>query len=118
MLITGYGLHNFQDEYRSLVNTQCLDDCEMLIISYTGLQFLENNFIEVHKIARFLSETHTIELVKFRISLDTKSLMERYEELLQLFPGINKRVSQSIIASYLGVSSVHLSRVKNKEFRK
>jgi CRP-like cAMP-binding protein len=113
MLVTGYGLHNYNDEYKSLVNVECIEDCEMIIISYTGLHFLEKSFKEGHIIARFLAETHAIELVKFRISLDTKSLMERYEELGQLFPNIYNRVSQNIVASYLGVTSVHLSRVKN-----
>jgi CRP-like cAMP-binding protein len=115
MIVTGYGLHNYNDEYKSLVNVECIEDCEMIIISYAGLSFIEKNYKEAHKIARFLSETHNIELVKYRISVDTKSLMERYEELNNLFPNIYKRVSQNIIASYLGVSSVHLSRIKNRK---
>lgn len=39
---------------------------------------------------------------------------ERYLRLLTQRPHIVKRVKQHYIASYLGVSSVHLSRIKNK----
>ena len=115
MLITGYGLHNYNDEYKSLVNVECIEDSEMIIISFAGLNLIEKNFKEPHKIARFLSDTHIIELVKYKISINTKTLMERYEDLGHLFPNIYNRVSQNMIASYLGVSSVHLSRIKNRK---
>lgn len=39
---------------------------------------------------------------------------ERYLNLLKEKPQIVKRVSQHYIASYLGITSVHLSRIKNK----
>lgn len=39
---------------------------------------------------------------------------ERYAGLLQERPHIVKRVQQHYIASYLGISPVHLSRIKNK----
>lgn len=39
---------------------------------------------------------------------------ERYHKLLNERPYIIKRVPQHYIASYLGVSSVHLSRIKSK----
>jgi len=39
---------------------------------------------------------------------------ERYQRLLTERPHIVRRVPQHYIASYLGVSAVHLSRIKNK----
>jgi CRP-like cAMP-binding protein len=39
---------------------------------------------------------------------------ERYQRLLKERPHIIKRVPQHYIASYLGVSKVHLSRIKSK----
>lgn len=39
---------------------------------------------------------------------------QRYLNLLNHHPNIVKRVPQHYIASYLGISSVHLSRLKNK----
>ena len=65
-----------------------------------------------HKIARHLAENHSIELVQFIISADTKTLIDRYNNLEQLFPDIHQRVPQHIIASYLRITPVHLSRIK------
>jgi CRP-like cAMP-binding protein len=39
---------------------------------------------------------------------------ERYQHLLARRPHIIRRVPQHYIASYLGVSTVHLSRIKTK----
>jgi len=39
---------------------------------------------------------------------------ERYNELLQNHPEIIKRVPQHFIASYLGITSVSLSRIRNR----
>ena len=44
--------------------------------------------------------------------------LQRYINLIKERPHIVKRVPQHYIASYLGVTSVHLSRIKNKMARK
>jgi len=117
-LITGYGLHNYQDEHRAMVSVECLENCEMIKIPFSVLKFLEENSKDAQKIARYLAESHTISLVNFIISADTKTLLERYEELELLFPNIHQRVSQHIIASYLRISRVHLSRIKKLRSKK
>jgi CRP-like cAMP-binding protein len=43
---------------------------------------------------------------------------QRYINLLNERPHVIQRVPQHYIASYLGISSVHLSRIKNKLNRK
>lgn len=45
-------------------------------------------------------------------SFVTKTAAERYLDLKAEFPGIEKRVSQTHIASYLGISPVSLSRIR------
>jgi len=44
--------------------------------------------------------------------------LQRYTNLIKERPHIIKRVPQHYIASYLGITSVHLSRIKNKLARK
>ena len=40
---------------------------------------------------------------------------ERYEELLKNHPEIIKRVPQHYIASYLGITPISLSRIRNRK---
>jgi len=63
-------------------------------------------------VGRFLAEAHALELVDYIIDVDTKSLVDRYDNLEKLFPNIHQRVPQHMIASYLGITPVHLSNVK------
>ena len=43
---------------------------------------------------------------------------ERYEELLREHPEIVRRIPQHYIASYLGITPVSLSRIRNRIHRK
>ena len=79
---------------------------------------MEESSKDAHKVARFIADAHIIDLVNFIISADTKSLVERYLELESQFPNIHQRVPQHIIASYLRISRVHLSRVKKAMIRR
>ena len=117
-LITGYGLHNLKDDYKALVSIECLENCEMIKIPLSALKYMEQVSKDAQKVARYLAEAHIIDLVGFIISADTKTLLERYEELELLFPNIHQRVPQHIIAGYLRISRVHLSRIKKLRTKK
>jgi len=118
LIITGYALHNFKNQHKSLLSVESLEECIMVKIPYTALKFMEINSKDAHKVGRFLAEYHTLELVQFIISADTKTILERYKELDLLFPNIHQRVPQHIIASYLRITPVHLSRIKKLTLRK
>jgi signal-transduction protein with cAMP-binding, CBS, and nucleotidyltransferase domain len=117
MLITGYGIHNIHNGQRALVSVECLEKCALIKIPLSALQFMEENSKDAHKVARYIAEAHIIDLVKFVISADTKSLKERYDELENIFPNIHQRVPQHIIAAYLRISRVHLSRIKKMKVK-
>jgi len=117
MLITGYGIHNIHNDQRALVSVECLEKCELIKIPLTALHFMEKVCEDAHKVARYIAEAHIIDLVKFVISADTKSLRERYDELENIFPNIHQRVPQHIIAAYLRISRVHLSRIKSMKVK-
>lgn len=112
MLVTAYAIHNYKNENRSVVNIECLEDCEMIRIPFSALKFMEDNSKDAHKVARYIAEAHIMDLVEFIIDNDTKSLLERYNNLEASFPNIHQRLPQHIIASYLRVTPVHLSNVK------
>ncbi len=55
----------------------------------------------------------TFDYMKYFFSMVKNTPQERYINLLKERPEIIKRVPQHYIASYLGISSVHLSRIKS-----
>ncbi|GAB3427117.1 Crp/Fnr family transcriptional regulator [Niabella aquatica] len=56
----------------------------------------------------------TFDYMKYFFSMIKDTPQERYLNLLKERPEIVKRVPQHYIASYLGISTVHLSRIKSK----
>ena len=112
MLITGYALYNYKNEYRAKLNIKCLEDCELISIPLQALKFMEEHSKSAHQVGRFLAEAHALELVDYIIDIDTKSLVDRYDDLEKMFPNIHQRVPQHMIASYLGITAVHLSNIK------
>jgi CRP-like cAMP-binding protein len=114
MIATGYSTFNYDQGFKSKMNVECLEDCTFILISVDTIHYLAENFKYGDRLGRYLAEKHTLELVDIILDRDCKSIMERYHELNIKYPNIHQRVSQQIIASFLGTTPVHLSRLKTK----
>lgn len=57
-------------------------------------------------------------LQKRIIQLMSSSAIERYEDFIQTYPNLSQRISQKMIASYLGVTPEALSKVKSGRLTK
>jgi CRP-like cAMP-binding protein len=60
----------------------------------------------------------TFDYMKHFFSFIKDTPLQRYLNLIEEKPQIVKRIPQHYIASYLGISTVHLSRIKNKLAKK
>ena len=96
------------------LSSQCLEDCEVIIVAKKVLDEFYITSQQGEKLGRLISEKIILELLKDRIDLHTKTVSQRYIELTNKFPKIHQRIPQHFIASYLGITSVHLSRIKSK----
>jgi hypothetical protein len=59
-----------------------------------------------------MAEAHVVELVNYIVDRDAKSIIEKYDHLEENFPNIHQRIPQYLIASYLGITPVHLCNLK------
>ena len=83
-------------------------------ISDENVNLLTNNF---SSFVQYLKRSY-IFLQKRLISILSKTAEENYEELIESHPELIKRLPQYHISSYLGVTSVFLSKVLSKRARK
>ncbi|MEN9332988.1 MAG: hypothetical protein RLY35_168 [Bacteroidota bacterium] len=91
---------------------QSLEDCELFVLPRTSIDWAYENLIEGQKLGRLLAEIYfTFHDDRIK-SLYSLTPLQRYEGIENIFPGILSRVPQHMIASYLGISPVHLSRIK------
>ena len=73
------------------------------------------NMLEGQKLGRLIAEYYYIyqdQRIKNTYALTPK---QRYDSISQVFPNINNRAPQHMIASYLGITPVHLSRLKKQD---
>lgn len=91
---------------------EALEDCAALAIDMEALRAIvptDNRLLwfYVNMLERALKQKMVREM-----SLATKTATERYIDLTRQYPGIERRVSQAHIASYLSITPVSLSRIR------
>jgi CRP-like cAMP-binding protein len=107
-------IESFRTSQPSLYSIESLEPCILLTISQKDFQ----NILESSPELKMKLEDHL-----FRRLFQSQQLLysflkntpqKRYEELIENHPHIVQRVPQHYIASYLGITSVSLSRIRNR----
>lgn len=91
---------------------QMLEDSEVVAINATQLFRLYNDFPDIERLFRKIFEAGYVDTVNRLESLQFHSAEERYRDLLETTPDLLKRVPLKLIASYLGITPVSLSRIR------
>ncbi|MBM3428507.1 MAG: Crp/Fnr family transcriptional regulator [Bacteroidetes bacterium] len=94
---------------------QALEDTRVVVIPRAAIDWGYAHMRQGEKLGRLAAEqyfSYHDDRIKQTFSLTPK---ERFDKIEEVFPGILNRIPQHMIASYLGISSVHLSRLKNQK---
>lgn len=103
---------SFLKEIPSSFSIQAMENTEVIIITSEMLQNFYTILRYGDKLGRLIAEDYFFIINDKIKSMYIHSAMERYKKMNSRFPKILQRVSQHYIASYLNISSVHLSRLK------
>lgn len=101
-----------QNASRQAIDT--LEDCELLVIGRQKLDELTKAYPKFNLFSKAIAEQAFILLQRRASSFILDSAEERYLNMLQQRPEILERVPQHMIASYLGVTPVSLSRIRGR----
>jgi CRP-like cAMP-binding protein len=107
-------IESFKNGEPSLFSIETIEPSTIYVISKNNFDKI---FIENPVYNAFLQETIYKRLAHYSrlfMSYIKNTPEERYRELLKNSPHIIKRVPQHYIASYLGITSVSLSRIRNR----
>ena len=106
---------SFLKKIPSNYSIQALEDTTIVLMSsemlHDGYKSLRNG----ERLGRLLTEEYFFIFNDKIQALYTQSPIQRYHNLIEKFPNILQRIPQHYIASYLNISSVHLSRLKNSK---
>lgn len=93
---------------------QALEDCEIWQISYEDLQILYKSVRQGERLGRLVIEEVFIRTLQGLSSFYTDTPEQRYGEFIKHHPGLQQRISQYHIASYVGVKPQSLSRIRKR----
>jgi CRP-like cAMP-binding protein len=114
MTVTGYAPYNYEDNLKALVNVECLEDCTLIQVPFDAINYVVNTMKLGDRLGRYMAEGHVVEMLHYVLQRDTKTIIERLDSIDKSFPNIHQRVPQYMIASYLGITPVHLSNLKKR----
>ena len=111
-MLFSYAAYLTQKE--SMYNIQALEDSEILTAKIPDFEeIIEGNYQLLPFFKKILDEV-LVTKGEHACSFKLLNSVERYKQFLAQYPGLEKRIKQYQLASYLGITPVSLSRIRNK----
>jgi CRP-like cAMP-binding protein len=99
----------------ALYTLQALETTEAVVMPRSAVEWGYAHLAEGEKLGRLIAEFYFLYQDNRIKNLYARSPKERYDSIAEVFPGIHNRAPQHMIASYLGITPVHLSRLKKAD---
>jgi CRP-like cAMP-binding protein len=109
---------HFIQQQPSIYSLQTLEETEVVVLPRSAIEWGYKNIKEGQKMGRLIAEYYFIYQDDRIKNLYVRTPKQRYDNITTIFPNIHNRVPQHMIASYLGITSIHLSRLKKAEIMK
>jgi CRP-like cAMP-binding protein len=93
---------------------QCMEPTEVIQFTYENLQLLYKEVPKLNVFFRVILEKALVAAQKRIIRNFSLTAKERYLAFKSLYPEIDSRIPQYMIASYLGITKEFLSKIKNQ----
>lgn len=105
-------LYSFLNQSPSRKNIKAIVDCELWTVDLKTFKNLIENNPAFHRFYYDLIERQICLIDDYRIDLLTLTPEERYKKLLQTEPKLLQEVPLHYLASFLGISTRHMSRIR------
>jgi len=106
-------VESFFNQTESYESIQAIEDSTVNYLTYEELQFIYNNFPEFNYVGRVVTERYYTLSEQRLFSLRMHRSHEKYEFFKKHHPDLVDRIPSRYLASYLGISEVTLSNIKN-----
>lgn len=111
-LLTDY--LSFTQQIPTYYAYKAIEACELIAIPRIVVYNMYDKYKEFERIGRIIAEQNFIKVVEVRHRNKTLSPEEKYSILLKERPKVISRIPIKFIASYLGMTPEHLSRIRKK----
>jgi len=105
---------SFADRTKSVQNIQAVEDCELLVTDYDGIQRIYNDLKNGNLIGRKVMEHRFSIMMNQLLSIYMHTPEQRYRHFIENYGTISQRIPQYLIASYVGIKPESLSRIRKR----
>jgi CRP-like cAMP-binding protein len=109
---------SFIQKQPSIYTLQAIEETQTVVMPRSAIEWGYANLQEGQKLGRLIAEFYFIYQDDRIKNTYARTPKQRYDDISRVFPNIHNRVPQHMIASYLGITPVHLSRLKKGELKK
>lgn len=106
---------NFIQKKPSIYSLQAVEETVVVAIPRAAIDWGYQHLTEGQKMGRLIAEFYFIYQDDRIKNMYARTPKQRYDGITDVFPNIHNRVPQHMIASYLGITAVHLSRLKKSD---
>jgi CRP-like cAMP-binding protein len=114
--ISDFNSYHFQEPAKLFV--EALEDSILVQLEYHAEEILLEKYPKFEKFLRIFYLRAVANYHNRMISNLSKTAEERYDEFMEKYPAIVHKVPQYALASYLGMTTQFLSKIRNSKTRK
>ena len=96
----------------SVDTLQAISDAEIMVVKKDVLDAFGQNSLKWMEFLKLIADDQYIQLEKRIFQLQRESAHEKYQNLLKKNPEYLQEIPLQYLASYLGISQRHLSRIR------
>ena len=108
-------ISSFVFQTKTIEYVQAIEDCELLAISHADLEYIYKKFPSFNEVARKIYEQYYADAENRALLTRFKNAALKYNHFLLTHANLSNRIPQKYIASYLGIASETLSRLRSKK---
>lgn len=105
---------NFIQKTPAMYSLQALEETQVVVLPRAAIEWGYEHLKNGQKMGRLIAEFYFIYQDNRLKNMYARTPKQRYDSISEVFPNIHNRVPQHMIASYLGITPVHLSRLKKE----
>ena len=111
-------LHSFINHTPADYHIQALEDTDVLILQSEGIEQLYKAIPSFERLFRIIIQKAYVAAQQRIVATISQTAEERYSAFLKKYPGLDQRVPQYMIASYIGVTPEFFSKMKKSFYER
>ena len=115
MMVSSF--ESFLSREPSVQIIESIEDSELFVLSFNAINELYQKVPAMNILVRKILEQRMIHAQKVVAALIMNKPQDRYTAYQNLHPGLENRIPQHILASYMGITPVSLSRIKRRDLK-